>query len=112
MMTSSGSGWTTSPGSTRPRPDARARIFCVAVKPPARRPVAALVVMLRLLLLLKGFQGMHRHSFGMFVVKQNGRGSRVRVVGFDSMEKRQQFDDALGRSAFDRQGRRPKKTQS
>src|SRR5262245_66165773 len=102
MMTSSGRGCTTSPGSTRSRPQARARIFCIAVCPPDGRLAEADVIMLRLLF-SQYLQGVHRDGSCMLVVENDGSTRRFRAAIPDSDEERTHLFDALRRTAGNHQ---------
>src|SRR5262245_9428255 len=105
MMTSSGRGCTTSPGSTRSRPQARARIFWIAVCPQDGRLAEADATMLRLLLFSQYLQGVHRDGSCMLVVENNGRTRRFRAAIPDSDEERTHLFDALRRTAGNHQRR-------
>src|ERR1700680_1591074 len=105
MMTSSGRGCTTSPGSTRSRPEARASIFCTAVCPPDGHLADADVTMLRLLLLVQNLQGVHRDAFCVLVVENDGGTRRVGAAIPDGDEECTHLLDALRRPAGDHQRR-------
>src|SRR5262245_19847226 len=104
MMTSSGRGCTTSPGSTRSRPEARDSIFCTAVCPPDRRLADVDATMLRLLF-LQVLQGVHRDAFCMLVVENDGSTRRFRAAIPDGDEECTHLLDALRRTASDHQRR-------
>src|SRR5258708_35537938 len=105
MMTSSGRGCTTSPGSTRSRPAACASFFCTAVCPLDWRLADADVTMLRLLLLLQYLQGVHRDVFCMLVVENDGGTRRFGAAVPDGDEECTHLFDTLRRTAGDHQRR-------
>src|SRR5215468_7043832 len=101
MMTSSGRGCTTSPGSTRSTPEARASIFCAAVCPPDGLAVA----MLRLLLLFQHLQGVYRDVFCVLVVENDGGTRRFGTAIPDGDKECTHLFDAFRRTAGDHQRR-------
>src|SRR5258706_9393374 len=112
MMTSSGRGCTTWPGSTRASPESRASIFCTAVRPPATRSAPATAAPGFLLAVDERAQRVHGARLGMLVV-QNPRGARR--LGIAVADRRRQcakLADAFRRPPWNRQRRRPEEAQA